>query len=61
MHPTISEYLMKARQDDALRAGERDRALLEARRVRMTGHPLHRHAGLVRRLRRLLPRISPRL
>ena len=31
---TISEYLMKAVQDDARRAGERDRLLLEARRAR---------------------------
>ena len=28
MHPTISQYLMKVRQDDAVRAGERDRVLL---------------------------------
>jgi dihydrofolate reductase len=31
---TIHEYLMKAVQDDARRAGERDRLLLEARRAR---------------------------
>lgn len=31
---TIYEYLMKAVQDDARRAGERDRLLLEARRDR---------------------------
>ena len=31
---TIHEYLMKAVQDDARRAGERDRPLLEARRAR---------------------------
>ena len=31
---TIYEYLMKAVQDDARRAGERDRLLLEARRAR---------------------------
>ena len=31
---TICEYLMKAVQDDARRAGERDRLLLEARRAR---------------------------
>jgi len=31
---TIYEYLMKALQDDARRAGERDRLLLEARRAR---------------------------
>ena len=31
---TIYEYLMKAVQDDARRAGERDRLLREARRAR---------------------------
>jgi hypothetical protein len=31
---TIHEYLVKAIQDDARRAGERDRLLLEARRAR---------------------------
>ena len=31
---SIHEYLMKARQDDAVPAGERDRKLLEARRAR---------------------------
>jgi hypothetical protein len=31
---TIHEYLMKAIQDDARRAGERNRLLLEARRAR---------------------------
>jgi hypothetical protein len=31
---SIREYLVKACQDDALRAGERDRQLLEARRAR---------------------------
>ena len=31
---TIHEYLMKAIQDDARRAGERDRLLLEARQAR---------------------------
>ena len=33
---TIHEYLMKAVQDDARRAGERDRLLREARRARRT-------------------------
>ena len=33
---TTHEYLMKAVQDDARRAGERDRLLLEARRARRT-------------------------
>jgi hypothetical protein len=31
---TVHEYLMKAIQDDARQAGERDRLLLEARRAR---------------------------
>ena len=31
---TIHKYLMKAIQDDARRAGERDRLLFEARRAR---------------------------
>ncbi len=39
---TIYEYLMKAVQDDARRAGERDRLLLEARRARRA-----RRQGLV--------------
>jgi len=30
----VHQYLMKARQDDARRAGERDRLLLEGRRAR---------------------------
>jgi hypothetical protein len=34
---SIHEYLMKACQDDARRAGERDRQLLEARRARGAG------------------------
>lgn len=34
---SIREYLMTACRDDACRAGERDRQLLEARRARMTG------------------------
>ena len=35
---SIREYLMKARQDDAVRAGERDRQLLEARRAKAGRH-----------------------
>ena len=34
---TRYEYLMKAVQDDARRAGERDRLLREARRARRAG------------------------
>jgi hypothetical protein len=37
MHATISEYLIKARQGDAARAGQRDRMLVEARRIRVAG------------------------
>jgi hypothetical protein len=38
---SIHEYLMKARQEDAVRAGERYRQLLEAQRARRAGrhHP----------------------
>jgi hypothetical protein len=54
MQSTISGYLMQARQDDATRAGERDRVLLEARRVRRSRHPHARRVGLSRRLARLI-------
>jgi hypothetical protein len=55
---TIHEYLMKARQDDAQRAGERDRLLLEARRARMARLEEHRAgpAAPVRRLAQLMLR-----
>jgi hypothetical protein len=33
---TIHQYLMQASKDDARRAGERDRVLLEVRRVGLT-------------------------
>ena len=36
---TIYEYLMKAVQDDARRAGERNRLLHEARRARRARRP----------------------
>jgi hypothetical protein len=36
---TIHEYVMKAIQDDARRAGERDRLLREARRARRARRP----------------------
>jgi hypothetical protein len=45
MHATISEYLIKARQGDAARAGERDRILVEARRIRLTGRRPSRPVG----------------
>ena len=34
---SIHEYLLKARQDDAVQAGKRDRQLLEARRAAWQG------------------------
>ena len=55
---SIHEYLMKACQDDARRAGERDRQLLEARRARKAARNHHEPAALpavmsqVRRLAR---------
>lgn len=51
MHSTISEYVIKAREGDARRAGERDRLLLEVRRTRMT---MHRRPSPVVRLANLL-------
>jgi hypothetical protein len=36
---TIHHYLMQAGKDDARRAGERDRVLLEARRAGVTRRP----------------------
>jgi hypothetical protein len=54
MHSIISEYVMKAHQDDARRAGERGRLLLEARRVRATMRQRARRVIAVRRLARLL-------
>jgi hypothetical protein len=36
---TIHQYLMQASKDDARRAGERDRVLLEARRTGPTRRP----------------------
>jgi hypothetical protein len=47
---TIQQYLIKARQDDARRAGEQDRLLLEARRARK---PRSRHADPAARAGRL--------
>jgi hypothetical protein len=47
---TIQQYLIKARQDDARRAGEQDRLLLEARRARK---PRSRHADPAVRAGRL--------
>jgi hypothetical protein len=51
---TIHEYLMKARENDAQRAGERDRLLLEARRARRARRQRLVPAAPARRLARLL-------
>jgi hypothetical protein len=53
---TIHQYLMQASKDDARRAGERDRVLLEARRVGQTRRPGASLAALVTRDGRLLSR-----
>ena len=45
----IHQYLMQACKDDARRAGERDRALLEARRAGVTRRPGAGLAALVTR------------
>jgi hypothetical protein len=50
----IHDYLRKAVQDDAHRAGERDRVLLEARRARTAGRQHADPAALVSRLTRML-------
>jgi hypothetical protein len=52
----ISEYVMNAIKDDARRAGERDRQLLEVRRARITGQQRARRLYPARYLARLLPR-----
>jgi hypothetical protein len=51
---SIHEYLSQAIQDDARRAGERDRLLLEARRARAARRPRAARAAPARRLARLL-------
>lgn len=51
---TIHQYLMQACKDDARRAGERDRVLLEARRVGLIRRPGAGLATLVTRGVRLL-------
>jgi hypothetical protein len=57
---TIHHYLMRASQDDARRAGERDRVLLEARRLGLTRPPGAALAALVTRGARLLSRPAGR-
>jgi len=51
---TIHQYLMQAGKDDARRAGERDRVLLEARRAGVTRRPGAVLAALATRGARLL-------
>jgi hypothetical protein len=51
---SIREYLMKACQDDARRAGERDRLLLEARRASPTRDARTSPTTPVRRIAALL-------
>ena len=53
---TIHQYLMRAVQDDAQRAGERDRLLLEARRARKMRRPRPDRGVPARPLARLLLR-----
>jgi len=50
----MHQYLTKAIQDDARRAGERDRLHLEAQRARVPRRPRAGPAAPVRRLARLL-------
>lgn len=47
---TLHEHLYKAVRDDALRAGERDRLVLEARRARVARRPRKAPVAPVRRL-----------
>jgi hypothetical protein len=55
----IHQYVSKAVQDDAQRAGERDRLLLEVRRARMESRERVVPAARVRRIARLLLRRAP--
>jgi len=55
----IHQYVAKAVQDDAQRAGERNRLLLEARRARMPRPKRVVSAAPARRLARLLLRRAP--
>jgi hypothetical protein len=56
MSSTIHQCLITVAKDDARRAGERDRLLLEAQRARPVRHPRALPAVPVRRLARLLLR-----
>ena len=55
----IHQYVAKAIQDDAPRAGERDRLLLEARRARTACSKRMVPAVPMRRMARLLLRRAP--
>ena len=55
----IHQYVSKAVQDDAQRAGELDRLLLEVRRVNMARRERAVPAARVRRMARLLLRRAP--
>jgi len=55
----IHQYVSKAVQDDAPRAGERDRVLLEARRARTQRPKRLIFAAPAERLARLLRRLAP--
>ena len=55
----IHQYVSKAVQDDAPRAGERNRLLLEARRTRMPRPKRVVSTAPARRLARLLLRRAP--
>jgi hypothetical protein len=55
----IHQYVAKAVQDDAPRAGERNRLLVEARRARMPNSKRVISAAPARRLARLLLRRAP--
>ena len=55
----IHQYVSKAVQDDAQRSGERDRLLLETRRVQMARRERVVPAARVRRMARLLLRRAP--
>jgi hypothetical protein len=56
---TIHEYLLQARKDDAQRAGERDRILLEARRASAMRRLRASPVAPVKRVVRLVLRRAP--
>jgi hypothetical protein len=62
MHPTIHEYLVKSSQNDALRAAERHRLVLETRHVRRASAHQSKHSlpGLPSFGRRVLAVLSAR-